>query len=64
MKIVATQMQVELTQSIKNNSEKLTKVNDLSEEVKVLKTRENDSNSIIKNLEGSITRLKSDLAQA
>ena len=64
LKIVATQMQVELTQSIKNNADKLTKVNDLSEEVKVLKTRENDSESIIKNLEGSITRLKSDLAQA
>ena len=55
-------MQVELTQSIKNNADKLTKVNDLSEEVKVLKTRENDSESIIKNLEGSITRLKSDLS--
>ena len=36
----------------------------MSEEVKILQTREKDSNSIIKNLEGSIARLKSDYAQA
>ena len=58
LKTVATEMQVELTQSIKTNADKLTKVNDLTEEVKVLKTREKDAESIIKNLEGSIARLK------
>ena len=57
-------MQVELTQSIKTNADKLKKANDLTEEVQVLKTREKDAESIIKNLEGSIARLKQDYAQA